>query len=201
MSVKILEPMKRYRIDYNDGVRCELQAEFEAICPPLDFTEVPSVKKYFHGGGHLEQPGFVRGELIVRGKKHSIESINWSDHSWGPRPERAMGTVEWIVGYVGRDFQFNTWFWPDREGESFGHIIEGDQHILLAKASRSTRRDDEGLEARQINLELVDKEGREYHIRGAVMHMFPWPLWMNIVNYAGTVRWEVEGRGHGWGEV
>jgi len=202
ISVKILEPMKRYKVDYNDGLGSELHAEFQAICPPFDYAEAAAVKEYY-GGGHIEQPGFIRGELIVRGKKYAIDCIHWRDHSWGPRPERGMGNVDWAVGDVGQDFQFNLMSWHDREAENLknGYIIERGRHTQLAKASRSTIRDDDGLEARQINLELVDKEGREYSIKGEVTNMFPWSLWMNVVDYAGTVRWEVKGRGRGWGEV
>jgi hypothetical protein len=203
MHIEILESMKKYRVDYDDSQGTELHMEFEAICPPFDYAETTAVKEYFRGGGHMEQPGFIRGDLIVRGKRHTINCIHWRDHSWGPRPERAMGDVDWLVGGMGADFHFTVMSWHDREGENLknGYIIDHGRHTRLAKAWRSTVRDADGLESRQIDLELEDVEGRQYRMKAEVKNMFPWSLWMNVVDYAGLLRWEIEGKGQGWGEV
>ena len=83
VHIKVLEPLMKYAIDYDDAPDLEVHLEFDAIMPP---NPHPIGVAPFIKGTHLDQAGHVTGEMVLRGERIAIDCYSVRDRSWGPRP-------------------------------------------------------------------------------------------------------------------
>jgi len=83
VHVRMLEPLTKYAIDYDDGPELEVHLEFAAIMPP---NPHPIGVAPFVKGTHFDQAGHVTGELVLRGEHIPVDCFSVRDRSWGPRP-------------------------------------------------------------------------------------------------------------------
>ena len=123
ISVTILEPLKRLRVDVDDpesGIAASL--EFEARTPP--YEEAP----YRWGAGHttsfdytrLTQDGTWSGSITAPGGQVlAVEPSTWwgtRDRSWGFRPvgSREMGAPDGPIGFY--------WLWAPVQFEDAAYL-------------------------------------------------------------------------------
>jgi hypothetical protein len=83
VHVKVLEPLMRYQVDYEDPGAFEINLEFDAIMAP---NPHPVGVAPFLTGTHLDQAGHVTGEMVLHGERVEIDCYTVRDRSWGPRP-------------------------------------------------------------------------------------------------------------------
>ena len=83
VHVKMLEPLTKYAIDYDDAPDLEVHLEFDAIMAP---NPHPVGVAPFVKGTHFDQAGRLTGEVVLRGERIRVDCYSVRDRSWGPRP-------------------------------------------------------------------------------------------------------------------
>ncbi len=153
VRVRVLVPLHRYRIEYEDPGALELHLEFAAIMAP---NPHPAGVAPFIKGSHFDQPGHVTGEMVLNGERIEVDCYAGRDRSWGPRPqgrprrrataEPAAGTGLGGVGYTfaiaGPRDAWLVYSVPSIEADPvvcgyllrdgvYGHVIDGERQIQL----------------------------------------------------------------------
>jgi hypothetical protein len=83
VSVKMLEPLMKYRTTYSDpgGFECDLV--HEGIVPPHSHA----IGAWpFWATRHFDQPMHVTGTIVLLGEEIPVDCYSVRDRSWGPRP-------------------------------------------------------------------------------------------------------------------
>lgn len=189
LSVKILEPLKVYQLDYVDADRgTELHATWEAIMPPVPFPM----------GEHLEQAGRVLGTLRLNGVNHDVDCMTVRDRSWvlrseaprlGRRPTHFVscafsdGTVVCLT-LAGTDPRFDegletTPAWlaqdnrPATEFVPFCWVFREGTHRQVKAAQLRISREPDGFFPKAFEAHCVDDHGCEYALSGEIVNYFP----------------------------
>jgi hypothetical protein len=170
MSTRVVEPLKRYRLRY-DKPEFQLDLEFEAICEPNEIGA-----KTDHGlknayNFHFEQPGRIRGTVVLRGERFEVDGFSIRDGSHGPRflESTTPGGYTWstadaktgwhvlavdprgsrdcdiVGGYILRDGELSS-------------IMKGVRRVLARNGARPS----------EVEIEAEDARGRKLHARGRV---------------------------------
>ncbi len=84
LSVKMIEPLKTYKIDY-DRAGFRLDLTYTAVAPPniMKAPGVTELKSAFKL--HFEQPGRIRGHVELDGVRHEVDCFSIRDGGHGPR--------------------------------------------------------------------------------------------------------------------
>jgi len=84
LSVKMIDPMKTYRISY-DRAGFRLELEFDAVAPPniMNKPSAEQLKTAFKL--HFEQPGRIRGFVELDEVRHEVDTFSIRDGGHGPR--------------------------------------------------------------------------------------------------------------------
>ena len=179
VHIKVLEPLMRYTIDYEDLPDLELHLVFDAIIAP---NPHPIGVAPFLKGTHLDQPGHVTGEMVLRGERIPIDCYSVRDRSWGPRPtgrpkKRGPGDTKSQTGTGGIGYSFGTagprdaWLVYSRPGHdgdplscgfllrdgAYAHILRGERRVELDAATGWLTR---------IEIDAIDDTGRELAVVG-----------------------------------
>jgi hypothetical protein len=207
VHVKVVEPLMRYEVDYDDAPAFAVHLQFDAIMAPNPHPVgvVPFLK-----GTHFDQPGHVTGEMILRGETIAIDCWSVRDRSWGPRPagrprRRPLADSDVHTGTGGVGYSFGTAGPRDawlvyaiptleadpvvcgfllRDGE-YGHVLSGERHLTVDAATGWPT---------AIEIEAHDDRGRTFTARGEAASRH----WKG---HGGDtlLRWQWEGC-TGWGE-
>ena len=103
-SMKVIEPLKHYRVTYEgiDDTRFALDyfglhVPYDINDPAMDPTAARRLAPAWDTSwsGHYEATYRIKGELVVRGKRHVVDCVETGDRSWGPRVERDNSSVIW----------------------------------------------------------------------------------------------------------
>jgi len=221
LSVKCTKPNMDWEIHYDDREGTTIDVEFKAIMIPFDIQDPeqdPMKAKalaeadksgHFAWGtaynGHFDLSGHVSGNVSIRGRKVPIDCVSTMDHSWGPRPERGAPNMSWLHAHFSDDLAIHVIFSFDPEkngGElalTHGYVAEnGKVYGLKAGSGRTVRRRERY--AGSLELVLVDKDDREWRLKGRGLNTFPWQCWPNMVAFNVLAEWECNGQ-RGYGEV
>jgi hypothetical protein len=201
-SVKILEPLKRYRLTYADAGRGNrVDLEIHALQPPIMYGD----------GNHFEQPMKVRGKLELRGKHYEVDCYTVRDRSWGKsRPEDnfAVPSGSWMVGVFNENLAFGAQVFdqPDTSLELRGELARPLEKTLLGgwiyrdgqvgrvvNARKRIIREPRTYVPQYVELELKDDLGRSIHARGTSTASTIWQTWVNMILPVCQMRWECEG--------
>jgi hypothetical protein len=82
-TIKMLEPLKKYRMTAFDEGKFEADLIFDAVMEP---NPHPAGCPPFWKGRHWDQAMHVTGEVVLFGDKLDIDCISVRDRSWSPRP-------------------------------------------------------------------------------------------------------------------
>lgn len=206
LRVTAIDPLKHYRATYEgiDDTRIEL--EFRALMPPYDMND-PAMdpvagQRIERGwseafGGHFEITGRVTGELLVRGRRFSIDCIDTLDRSWGPRQERDNASVIWLHGSFGERLTVHVLaaFDPVR-GAEFGPLVsgyvleDGEVYGLTGVVGRSER---QGMFPMSTIVRATDRRGKVFEMTGAAMNAAPWAPYPSVVYAQCLMRWNHAG--------
>ncbi|PHR62234.1 MAG: hypothetical protein COA43_00925 [Robiginitomaculum sp.] len=202
-SVKILEPLKRFHMTYNDKARNNsFDLIQEAVSPIVMFAD----------GNHFEQAMKVTGKLVLRGQEYDVDCYSVRDRSWGkPRPEDIMPVppMSWVTTVFNDNFSINCNCTdqasgnPELAGSPFdvpeekslhgGWVYKDGQVSRVVKAKKSVVRDPESYIPLGVELDVVDELGREFHLSGKLISSCPWETWSNVNMNMSLMRWECDG--------
>lgn len=217
LHVTCLDPNMAWDIKFDDGEGTTIDVRYDSLMPPYDIHD-PDMDPMVAGktqegefawgtayNGHFDQTGHIRGEVVVRGKRHAIDCVSTMDHSWGPRPERGAPNMSWLHAHFSDDLAMHAIFefGQDPNGTdlklSHGYILEkGEVFGLKAGTGRTVRLSDRYADT--VELRLTDKADRVWELSGEAMTTFPWQCWPNMVAFNVLARWQCNGL-EGYGEI
>jgi hypothetical protein len=196
VSVKVIEPLTRYMLGYDDPGRLTVALQFDAIMPPHALT---STKSGFGHLSHFDQIGRVHGEIVVLGETVPIDCLSVRDRSWGPRPEHRPRESAYVTGVANAANGFLAVANPGEAGDVTHGFLLRDGHVEnLAKGVRTVERDGTGLLSK-IVVEGVDVAGRPFSAVGD-------PVSRIIINRHSFIdsntllRWNMDDGAVGYGE-
>lgn len=95
-----LEPLRRYRVTYEDADLLALELEYTGL-------RAPHEAGISAGVGHFDQPCHVVGELRLHGQTLPVDGLGMRDRTWSDRGEdrRRRGSA-YTYGHLSADEQF-----------------------------------------------------------------------------------------------
>ena len=217
LRVRTVAPNAVWDVDYDDGAGTGVHFRFQALMPPYDIHD-PEMDPMVAAGadghdyawgtayaGHFDQSGVYEGEVVLPGRRIPFRSVGTMDHSWGPRPERHRTTLTWVNAHFSEDLVLHALcdFDAATGGRELrfthGYVLEGGRRRGLAGGRGATRR--RGWFPEEVTLELRDRDGREWSLRGEARTSFPWLMWPDVVGFNPLLAWEEAGGRRGHGEV
>jgi hypothetical protein len=163
------------------------------------------------GKGHLEQAGRWSGTLTVDGVAHEWRgALGNRDRSWGPRRWGGPTMWRWFSinvsgdgegdgsgGADGRPTDAGLHFGGIRLGTEAGDlhrgwVWDGTQATSVAEWRVGTELADDGVTHRVVHLEVVDKRGRTFPLRGDVLRVADIGRAGGTMVNEGLARWTYE---------
>lgn len=194
-SVRMIEPLSRYRLRFSDRNLVDIDCEFSALFPPHGFK---SGEPPFHAQPHLDQMGHVKGAMTLLGETIPIDCYSIRDRSWGPRPDNRGGRIGYPFACA-KDIAFCLFAVPNRdfsdtnERVNHGFLWQDGEKVQLASGVRHVRRDPETNWPVEMEIDAVDEKGRKLKAHGVVESGFEHPGPRGVGLYT-SIRWEVNGK-------
>lgn len=196
IQLRCIEPFTKHHISYRDRELVQLDLDFEALLPPHAF----GVKEET---GHLCQPLWATGEVVLDGKRLAIDGPALRDRSWGPRPD-SVGRKAYLSFGISRDVMFEAMAVYEPDGTTMsmlrGSLYRDGVWSRVVRADRRVvARDDGPGPPLRIELFLEDEDGRTLTARGTGVSAGA--LWTqpSIFSWISLIRWSVDGQ-EVWGE-
>ncbi|SCW66617.1 hypothetical protein SAMN02927924_01955 [Sphingobium faniae] len=206
-GVEVIEPMRKFRIHYEDPARGNaVDILYTAVSDPM---MLPNRK-------HFEQVMKTDGTIALRGKSYKVDGYNVRDRSWAEaRSEMQVNSppVAWMTGVFGDNFAFNClcsedpardveWkdVYPETAANPFkgGWLMRNGRRQRIVAASSVVKRDPVSLHPLEIHVQLVDEDGSTHDVAGFVRASSPVSLWPNVHVPVCLTEWHWDGRvGHG----
>jgi hypothetical protein len=148
------------------------------------------------GKGHLEQAGRWTGSLTVDGLRRDWRgALGNRDRTWGPRRWGGPNMWRWFS----INFADGVHFGGIRLGTEAGDLHRGwvwddGRAASVAEWRVRTELADDGVTQRVVHLEVVDKEGRTYPLRGDVLRVADIGRAGGTMVNEGLARWTYEDR-------
>ena len=166
LDVKILEPLKQYRLRYDqNGFKLDLL--WTAIAEPHHFLgmEIEATGASAENRMHLEQMGRVTGRLEVRGTTHNVDSFALRDTSWGRRQIDSVkrGSYFWAVASEETAFHAQT-MGDDPDQRVVGGFLRLDGKTATLAGGRRVETKMGSLTPDSFRMVLEDKLGRSAEI-------------------------------------
>jgi hypothetical protein len=203
LIVETIEPFRKMRIRYDDPARGNsLDLQITAHSPPV----MRGNRK------HFDQVTRNVGVLSLRGRKYHVDCFGMRDRSWGQlRTEAKIESppIGWLNGTfpeLGMSWLVAATDDPARDPEWRGKFeVRADEAVHDAwiwrdgklsrprAVSKITRRTGDVYRPESHEIDIVDAEGRDYHIEGRVTASLPWNSWTNILPFICLTEWRLEG--------
>lgn len=194
LAVKMLEPLRRYRIAY-DRAGFTLDLEFEAVAPPnvMHNPSAEQLKTAFRT--HFEQPGRIRGHVTLDGVRHAVDTFAIRDGGHGPRfmEDAPQGGYAWSTADARTGWHVLAPGTQDRVGQVIGGYIlrEGQMSPIVAGTRRVVER--EGPRPVAIEVRARDEMGRELHALGRAQVPAKFMLFPERGQWWQLFRWDYDG--------
>jgi hypothetical protein len=210
VRVRVLEPLRRYAVSYDDPGELEVDLEFEAIMAP---NAHPTGVVPFFKGAHLDQAGHVTGTMVLRGEVVPVDCYSVRDRSWGPRPQGrpkrrpgepapsqagTFGGVGYSFCAAGPGEAWLTYAVPgpdETEPVTCGFLLRDDLYGHILAGERRVHFDATTGWPLAFEIEAVDELDRRLSVRGEAISRH----WRG---HGGDtlVHWRWDGGKEGWGE-
>jgi hypothetical protein len=224
---EMLEALRSWRLTMDDAVqarptgksRAEAEADahpvkvaldvrFDAITPAVGTDGQPgggpkskeaAAASGTVGKGHLEQAGRWTGTLTVDGVTHEWKGAHGNrDRSWGPRRWGGPKMWRWFSINVGDDLHFGGIRLGTAAGDLHrGWVWDGTRATSVAEWRVRTELEDDGVTHRVVHLDVADKSGRTFPLRGDVLRVAPIGQAGGTLVNEGLARWTYEGTDDG----
>jgi hypothetical protein len=225
VTIKVLEPLMKYRTTYRDPGKFEADLVHEGIIAPHSH---PIGAWPYWNSRHLDQTMHTTGTIVLHGETIPIDCYTIRDRSWGPRPEGvtppdkklAPGTwkfnerpprasypysVAYMYGAQDAQEAFLVGTSPlvDEEGVATdemdpgaGYLVRGGVYAPLVRAHRESELDPEHRWARRVHIEGIDALDRTVAIDGEMLSRWG----THDGGGAAFFRWTWDGDCVGYGE-
>lgn len=196
VSIKMLEPLTKYRLGFKDEGKLDLDLVFEAVMPPRALRKGDSSFKNLN---HFDQFGRVTGRIVLHGKAIDIDCFGMRDRSWGPRPEHRPGKSAYVTGIASPDEAFlAVTKWNDEDYPvAYGFMIHDGVTGDLVSGRRIVERDATQGWVNRIVIEAKDEFGRPLVAEG-VRHSGIIINRHSFIDSNGLIEWTINGHvGHG----
>jgi hypothetical protein len=196
VSIKMLEPLMRYKLGFEDAGKLTVDLEFNAVMPPRALRKGDSS---FKNLSHFDQFGHVNGQIVLHGETILIDCYAIRDRSWGPRPEHRPGKSAYVTGIASPDDAFlAVTKWNDETNPvAYGFMIRDGKTGDLVSGRRIVERCPEHGWVTKITIEARDEFGRDLHavgerLSGIIINRH------SFIDSNGLIAWTINGkRGHG----
>jgi hypothetical protein len=212
---EMLEAMSAWRITMDADVpvrRCEagstaqrsahleLDVRFDATAPAIGTdgqartsqrSAVAAAAAETVGKGHLEQAGRWSGQLVIDGVPLTWgEARGNRDRSWGPRRWGGPSMWRWFSINVPGALDLGGIRLGTSAGDLHrGWVWDGAEATSVEEWRVRTELDADGLTQHVVHLDVLDKRGREHHLRGDVLRVADIGRAGGTVVNEGLTRW------------
>lgn len=201
LSVKVLEPLTRYKIDYDkDGFEMDLTWEAIGPCHELHTGDPGQMAT---ARFHIEQPGRMKGMVRRHGESLPIDCFSMRDTSYGAREYESLasGGYFWgiseastfhalcmdVEGSNGREAKcIGGFIWKDGE---LGSLVSGRREVLEFGQFGPS----------QVAFEATDKLGRTIRTTGTIDPGLVFTGYTDHTVVWSLTRWDWDGVTH-WGD-
>ncbi len=198
LSMHRLEPLKRYRLAFEDGENARFDFNCVFMTRPWDFADNIHPTPPWLARNRYHRGWKVDGELMIAGTTYRIKTTGDSDHSWGTRdstifnqnnlktyalqtPEGSLSVKAQMLGDPGYELPR-------------GYIAVGEDMQAVKSIEERSRYRDTG-EMHDISLRVEDVTGRVVEAHMEAMHSAVSGGSGPRVGYEGAGVWDVEGWG------
>ena len=196
VSIKMLEPLMRYKLGFEDAGNLSIDLEFDAVMPPRALRKGDSS---FKNLSHFDQFGQVKGHIVLHGETIPIDCYAIRDRSWGPRPEHRPGKSAYVTGIASPDDAFlAVTKWNDEANPvAYGFMIRDGKTGDLVSGRRIVERCPKQGWVTKITIEARDEFGRDLHavgerLSGIIINRH------SFIDSNGLIAWTINGKvGHG----
>lgn len=172
LSYDCIEPLKSWRVRYEDGSQISLDLTWEGL-------REPHVAAKHDNGGHIDQPCHVRGRLTLDGRDYDIDTLGTRDKSWGIRSDFRTGNPAedgntsgaYTFGTISADDQFLLYSAGDgnvtheRSAPFGGYVIRDGEKSAIKRATRRVLARTNGYPV-ELFLDIEDEAGRGFQATG-----------------------------------
>lgn len=202
LSVKLLEPLKRYKIDY-DRLGVKLDLVWTATSEPSDTCAMEEAATGAKSGNrmHLEQCGRMTGTITLQGEVIDVDCHSLRDSSFGSRNMTRVVKGSYFWGIASETSAFHAMTIGDgaEQKVSGGFLMRDGTMAPLVGGMRRVLREgpytpDEFL------FEAVDSLGRTLEVRGHSSSELVFTGYPDVSIVWSLLRLDYEG-GTGWGDM
>lgn len=194
LSVKMLEPMRRYRITY-DRAGCRMDLTFTAVSDPniMNPGSIDIMKRAFRL--HFEQPGRIEGWVELDGERMEVNCFSIRDGGHGPRnlETATPGGYCWSTADERTGFHMLAPNALTHEAKAVGGYILRDGEIshIIEGSRRVVERD--GPQPVKVEVKARDALGRELHAMGRVQAAAKFMLFPDRGQWWSLYQWDYDG--------
>jgi hypothetical protein len=180
-------------------VHLEVDVQFDAVSPAVGTdgqasrprTEQASAAAATTGKGHFEQAGRWTGSVGVDTVTHTWDgAFGNRDRSWGPRRWGGPTMWRWFSINIGSSLHFGGIRLGTTAGDLHRGWVSDDGGVTSVREWRiRTELAADGLTQRVVHLEVEDKGGRCYRLRGDVLRVADIGTAGGTVVNEGLTRW------------
>jgi hypothetical protein len=197
LSVKVLEPLQRYVIGYdNEGLHMDLT--WTAIAP-IHELKTGDAGQQSTAKFHLEQAGRMTGIIRLDGREIAIDCFSMRDTSFGARDYESLATGGYFWG-IAADTSFHAIAMGEGDEQKvIGGFIwrDGAMSSLVSGTRKVTEYDAKG--PRRMLFEAVDQLGRTISATGRLDDGFIFTGYTDHTVVWSLVEWDWDGVVH-WGD-
>jgi hypothetical protein len=194
LTMKRLEPEKRYRLGFVDGENCRVDLDCEFITRMWDFADNVHPTPRWLAKNRYHRGWKARGRIEIAGQSYEIDTTGDSDHSWGTRdsgifnqnnlktyalqsPDGRLSVKAQMLGDPGKELPR-------------GYISVDEDMRAVSRIDESSRYDENG-QMYDIRLRVEDVSGRVIEAHMDRMYAAVAGGGPNV-GYEGAGVWEVK---------
>ena len=198
LRYELLEPLRRYRVTYQDRGHFSAELEYEGLIAAHE----AGIRE---GHGHIDQPCQVRGEIVLRGRRISIDAPDMRDRSWGVRRDdrSTRGAYSYAIAGAHDSFLAMSFAAPGlgRRGDVqpivTGFLVRGGEKAALVAGTRTIARAGASPWPARVEIEARDALGRELSAVGETVNRFANQASPGLFAWMSLTRWSFAGESYG----
>ena len=200
LTVKMLEPLKRYKIDYDkEGFVLDLVWEATGPCHQLITGDAGQTAT---AGFHIEQPGKMTGMVRRHGVDYPIDCYSMRDTSYGPREYESLASGGYFWG-IAADSSFHALCMSTsefgREANCIGGYIMRDGEMASLVSGKRQVLEFGQFGPSKVRFEGTDKLGRTMQATGTIDPGLVFTGYTDHTVVWSLAEWDWDGVAH-WGD-
>lgn len=197
LKVKMLEPLKRYKIDY-DKEGFEMDLVWEAIGPCHEL-HTGDASQQATAKFHIEQPGRMKGMVRRHGEEYPIDCFSMRDTSYGAREYESLALGGYFWGIAGDSSFHALCMGAGREANCVGGYIMKDGEMASLASGKRTILEYGQFGPSKVLFEGTDKLGRSMRATGTIDPGLVFTGYTDHTVVWSLAEWDWDGVTH-WGD-